>query len=229
MIISQKGGAANIPNSKTEAGAASSARYINFTQQNNLQRGFAQTKRGKYQARVAARGSVRAESGLGFAVCAESAGRRHHCSNLPFLGKRSQAAMEFIMTYGWAILVVLAAIVALAYFGVMSPSRFVPESCTLPPTSGLACVDFNVFPQSAHLFIVNGGGRDLVIGNMSVGSCAAIFGIPLADGQSLLFDITGCDFGASGQKVKLPVLVSYADPVSGFSKSVSGSVIASIG
>ncbi len=32
--------------------------------------------------------------------------------------KKGQAAMEFLMTYGWAILVVLVAIAALAYFGV---------------------------------------------------------------------------------------------------------------
>jgi uncharacterized protein (UPF0333 family) len=35
--------------------------------------------------------------------------------------KKSQAAMEFLMTYGWAIIVVLVAISALAYFGVLSP------------------------------------------------------------------------------------------------------------
>ena len=32
---------------------------------------------------------------------------------------KSQAAMEFLMTYSWAILVVLVAIGALAYFGVL--------------------------------------------------------------------------------------------------------------
>ncbi|MBI1979078.1 MAG: hypothetical protein HYS62_03415, partial [Candidatus Aenigmarchaeota archaeon] len=37
--------------------------------------------------------------------------------------RKSQAAMEFLMTYGWAILVVLAAIAALAYFGVLSPEK----------------------------------------------------------------------------------------------------------
>jgi uncharacterized protein (UPF0333 family) len=30
--------------------------------------------------------------------------------------RKSQAAMEFLMTYGWAILVVLVALGALAYF-----------------------------------------------------------------------------------------------------------------
>ena len=42
--------------------------------------------------------------------------------------RKGQAALEFLMTYGWAILVVLAAIAALAYFGVLSPDRFLPEN-----------------------------------------------------------------------------------------------------
>ncbi len=53
--------------------------------------------------------------------------------------KKAQAAMEFLMTYGWAILVVLVAIGALAYFGVLSPDRFLPERCTGP--SGMDCLD----------------------------------------------------------------------------------------
>jgi len=40
--------------------------------------------------------------------------------------KKSQAAMEFLMTYGWAILVFLAAIDEQAYFGVISPEKFLP-------------------------------------------------------------------------------------------------------
>lgn len=41
--------------------------------------------------------------------------------------KKAQAAMEFLMTYGWAVLVVLLAIGALAYFGVLSPQNLLPE------------------------------------------------------------------------------------------------------
>ena len=43
--------------------------------------------------------------------------------------KRGQVALEFIMTYGWAILVVLVAIGALAYFGVLNPGKYLPEKC----------------------------------------------------------------------------------------------------
>ncbi|MBU1975842.1 MAG: hypothetical protein KKG59_05550 [Nanoarchaeota archaeon] len=51
--------------------------------------------------------------------------------------KKGQAAMEFLMTYGWAILVVLAAIGALAYFGVLSPQNLLPSSCTVG--AGFGC------------------------------------------------------------------------------------------
>jgi hypothetical protein len=146
----------------------------------------------------------------------------------PLMHKKSQAAMEFLMTYGWGILVVLAAIVALAYFGVLSPSRFLPESCTLPSTSGLACLDFTLSPSAAHLFLVNGGGRDLVINNITIGSCSASFGSAFADGSSYLFNLTGCSFGSAGEKVKKPLVVSYTDVSSGFSKEAAGSITASL-
>lgn len=56
--------------------------------------------------------------------------------------KKAQAAMEFLMTYGWAILVVLAAIGALAYFGVLSPDRFLPSKCVV--TGGFTCTEYKL-------------------------------------------------------------------------------------
>jgi len=40
--------------------------------------------------------------------------------------KKSQAAMDFLITYGWAILIVLIMIGTLAYFGVLNPDKFTP-------------------------------------------------------------------------------------------------------
>lgn len=62
------------------------------------------------------------------------------------MNKKGQAAMEFLMTYGWAILVVLAAIAALAYFGVLSPSKMLPERTTFSaplPHVANAVIDMN--------------------------------------------------------------------------------------
>ncbi len=50
-------------------------------------------------------------------------------------GKKGQAAMEFLMTYGWAILVILIALGVLFYLGVFSPKT--PNQCisTAPITT----------------------------------------------------------------------------------------------
>jgi len=41
--------------------------------------------------------------------------------------KNKSPSVEFLLTYGWAILVVLIVIVALAYFGVLNPERILPN------------------------------------------------------------------------------------------------------
>ena len=44
--------------------------------------------------------------------------------------KKGQAAIEFLMTYGWAILVVLVVISALAFFlSSQDPTDVIPKSC----------------------------------------------------------------------------------------------------
>ena len=43
--------------------------------------------------------------------------------------KKSQAALEFLTTYGWAFLVILIMMSALAYFGFLSPSKLLPDRC----------------------------------------------------------------------------------------------------
>lgn len=88
------------------------------------------------------------------------------------VNKKAQAALEFLMTYGWAILVVLAAIGALAYFGVLSPSNFLPDQCTA--TSGIGCVGKPSISASAVAFTVtNGIGQTISVTNSSTNKPAA--------------------------------------------------------
>ncbi len=83
--------------------------------------------------------------------------------------KKAQAAMEFLMTYGWAILVVLVVIGALAYFGVLNPQNLLPEKCTLP--MGLYCKDHIIkggTPGSISLKIENGMGQGIIITRIDI-------------------------------------------------------------
>ena len=72
--------------------------------------------------------------------------------------KKAQAAMEFLMTYGWAILVVLAAIGALAYFGVLSPDRFLPSKCVI--TGGFSCTEYKITATGIQMKVQNNLGVD---------------------------------------------------------------------
>ena len=91
------------------------------------------------------------------------------------MNRKSQAALEFIMTYGWAILVVLVAISALAYFGVLSPDRFLPSKCVLQ--SGIACLDHKATSTGLTVIAENSLGYDVTITAVKAVQCTAQTGL----------------------------------------------------
>ncbi|MFH1134356.1 MAG: hypothetical protein V1735_07775 [Nanoarchaeota archaeon] len=76
--------------------------------------------------------------------------------------KRAQQSMEYIMTYGFAILAILAAIGALSYFGVFHFDRLMPPKCSFP--LDLACVEEpSMTSDSVSVTLVNNLGKDITI------------------------------------------------------------------
>jgi len=121
--------------------------------------------------------------------------------------RKSQAALEFIMTYGWAILVVLVAIGALAYFGVLSPDRFLPSKCTLQ--SGIACLDHKATATSLTIYVKNSLGYDLTVDSVKAQQCTALGSQgALANGGSATYTLT-CVNG--GSKYNGDVNITYTN------------------
>ena len=136
---------------------------------------------------------------------------------------KGQAAMEFLMTYGWAILVVLAAIAALAYFGVLSPEKFLPQKCILQP--GIACVSHKVTPTAVTLVISNGLGRTIIVNSIAVGSCSGSFSKELLSGTDFNFVIGGaCNNGASRDKFKGDITFGYTEKDTNLTKTAYGQI-----
>lgn len=78
--------------------------------------------------------------------------------------RRAQAAMEFLMTYGWAVLVVLLAIGALAYFGVLSPQKLLPERTTFSaPLPNLDNAVIDAGENSVEIAFKNNKGVSITI------------------------------------------------------------------
>ena len=136
--------------------------------------------------------------------------------------KKGQAAMEFLMTYGWAILVVLAAIAALAYFGVLSPEKFLPEKCVMPP--GFACVTSKIEPTQTTLILSNGKGQTLVMNSLTVGTCSGTFSNTMPSGTEYAFVLTGCSNGVSKDKFKADITLSYTEKDYNLTKTARGNI-----
>ena len=86
---------------------------------------------------------------------------------------KGQAAMEFLMTYGWAILAAIVAIGALAYFGVFNSGNLI---------TGNAIVNTPFYIQAWNIqsglgtdgginLELKNGGEDYKIYNLSVSNC----------------------------------------------------------
>ena len=140
--------------------------------------------------------------------------------------KKAQAAMEFLMTYGWAILVVLAAIAALAYFGVLSPEKFLPEKCILAP--GIACVQHKITPTDTTLVLSNGFGRTIKVTDIQVGACTGTFSDVMQSGTDSIFTLTGCSNGVSKDPFKGEIILTYQDVAYNITKTVHGDMTSKI-
>jgi len=101
--------------------------------------------------------------------------------------RKGQAAVEFLMTYGWAILAAIIAIGVLAYFGVFSPGKYMPDICTI--NAPLGCEENSLATDGVRLIIRNGAGDSIAVSSVGVTGCATdTTGWTVDDGSTL--DVT---------------------------------------
>lgn len=142
--------------------------------------------------------------------------------------RKSQAAMEFLMTYGWAILVVLVAIGALAYFGVLNPDQFLPAKCTLP--AGIACVDHRATASGVQVVLQNGMGYDLSAVEVSISGCGVAVTSPasttLNNGDKKTYT-AACAITTT--KFNEKIGISYTITETGLDHVANGSIVTRVG
>jgi hypothetical protein len=77
--------------------------------------------------------------------------------------RKGQAVMEYLMTYGWAIVALVLVIGALLATGAFNPSYLVSEECTLQPD--LSCTGHVLYVENDDFIlkfrISNGLGHDI--------------------------------------------------------------------
>jgi hypothetical protein len=67
--------------------------------------------------------------------------------------RKGQTAMEYLMTYGWAILIIMVVMAVLFYLGVLNPP--VPEQCVFP--AGITCISSKLNTTGALTLVIGQG------------------------------------------------------------------------
>jgi hypothetical protein len=153
--------------------------------------------------------------------------------------RHGQAALEFLATYGWAMLVVLISIGALAYFGVFNAGDAQPESCLM--STGLACGGYQLksIGQDTQLtlYLKNSFGKAIKLQEITI---TPHFSIDATDcdqrnlnGQRLenghetaiICNYTSSTSLLDGEKQKLSVSLTYRDADGVFNKQAQGDIV----
>lgn len=158
---------------------------------------------------------------------------------------KAQAALEFLTTYGWAFLVILIMIGTLAYFGILSPSKILPNRCNIGPE--FECIDYQIdassSPNTFKMKIKNNVGEPIAVQSITLGSESAIQYScttpppnPSAWRSGELIDFTWSDCNSAaagiitGEKGKITVKIRYNSVSSGpnYAKEVNAEVFSTI-
>jgi len=122
--------------------------------------------------------------------------------------KKGQASMEFLMTYGWAILAAVLAVGALAYYGVFNPGSSLPDACTI---NGLVSCDESVVNGTGvYLILRNGAGSSITLNSVTVGDCTvATPAASISDSDTYGIQLTGCSQGSADAKYSGSIELDY--------------------
>jgi hypothetical protein len=76
--------------------------------------------------------------------------------------RKGQTAMEYLMTYGWAILVIMVVLAVLFYLGILNPKSMAPTQCSFP--AGFTCITWKLYTTGQlYLKIGQGTGKTINI------------------------------------------------------------------
>lgn len=144
------------------------------------------------------------------------------------MNKRGQASMEFLMTYGWAILAAVLAIGVLGYYGVFSPGSSLPDTCIINPP--MTCGEYKVNTTGVILIVQNGAGSGINVTNVSIPGCAEnVQGINVADGsETNIYLHCATPPGSVGDKYDGDIVFQYLRSGKTIGESSTGDIRAGI-
>ena len=149
--------------------------------------------------------------------------------------RKGQAAMEFLMTYGWAILAAIIAIGVLAYFGVFSPGKFTPSATVVNPPFYANAWNMLNGAGTVSLELKNNGGETLTVNNVAVAVTDGAAGCTptgslgsVAPSATITAILTCTTMDAAGQPFKGDITITYIKSGSNLNLTSTGTIAGTI-
>ncbi len=130
-------------------------------------------------------------------------------------GRKGQSALEYLMTYGWAILIIIIVGGVLYYYGVFSPGKLVGESKI--GFSRVYVDTWGVSGDTLSLIIENRAGKDINITEVYIDGTDGLTGtIPMIAGEKstswVTVTIPASSEPDSGEAYQFEVAIEYFYP-----------------
>ncbi len=156
---------------------------------------------------------------------------------------RQQSAMEYLITYGWAILIIAVALAALFALGLFNPGNVLGDQCILP--AGFSCTSIEM--ASSGVLTVNLEQATLSTINITAYGCnknvsAAHMYAPNNPPSNQINMLIGSNYTFSaqcwagnsqystspGQEFQGYLLINYTNTYTGFSQTAVGQLAARV-
>jgi hypothetical protein len=144
--------------------------------------------------------------------------------------RKGQAAIDYLSTYGWALLALSAVLAALYLFVDFKPDTIIPESCDFGVEQSIYCIDaqINSATKEINISMKNTVGKEITVTNVvcSTGGITKSFGYSLIVPPSENFQVS-CDMSDQEgveftKKSKVDVTLVYIPAGSIYPASADG-------
>ena len=147
--------------------------------------------------------------------------------------KKSQAAFEYLATYGWAIITALVVVGALAYFGFLNPTNLLPNKCDFGKQ--MECVEYRIVSQTGevNLILRNNFGKDIEITEVNSDEIVPKPTVPnpqliIPSGEKGNLDVTLGAFPTAGEKKEVAITITFKRDGNYPEHNVSGTVFVTV-
>jgi hypothetical protein len=136
--------------------------------------------------------------------------------------RKGQTAMEYLMTYGWAILIIMVVLAVLFYLGVLNPAGLTPNQCTFP--AGVTCVTYKLMANTGQLVLDLGQGT---------GKTIRVTGVYCTSNSTSSYSPTNVTYSPAGTNVTITsgshayVATNSTAPNTVFCRDADGAVLGS--